>query len=393
MSSNKIGFIIVYAVSLGIMLYYNLTHILVNDGVYEYQAYVQNINDGWQFRYSLVNSCLVTTWMPALIQQWTGADSFTLFRVFPPIFYGLMPAFTFLIARRFLVLRYAIIAVVVVVLNSYIAYFPDIGRVGVAIGFFAGMIWALLEKKLAWAIIFAVLIVFSHYATSLIAVGFVGAVGFFLLVWKKRFLKNYLIVFCVLLVLIGVWHFGLAGYSGEVMQETLFQERQTGYTLPQYTIGGENSVGGALVDPTTREPAVQAAIGLNFSSMTTPQKIEVVANWLIVLSVTLGLYLMLRKKTDIRLKVMSLILWGLVVFTVAIPWLSTYYGGMRVFFTGMMVLSICFVTGAEWVANKIHVPPLSLMGVVLILYGLSTSGVIYTIFGMAKTFPVVISYP
>ena len=377
-------FIFIYLVAFGGMLWYNLSHTLVNDGVYEYRIYLMNIEQGWEFRpFSLVNSCLVTTWIPALVHNLTNWDTMIIFRVFPPIFYALMPAFTYLIARRYLVAKYALIAVLVVALNSYILYFPDMGRVGVAIGLMSGMIWALIKRKLIWAIVFAVLTVFSHYGTSLIAVGIVGVAFLAPLIWRRRLLKQYLIVFCTLFILIGVWHFGIAEVSGELMYQTLFQTEQTGQILP---------LAPDMFDITNREPAVQAALGMNLSSI--PQIIEVIANWLVVGLVSLGLFFMVRnKKIDGQFKIMAVAFWGLILFTIALPTLSVYYGGMRVYFTSLMLLAVCFPLAAEKIAQKIHVPPLLLIGMVLVLYGLSTSGIIYLPFGLEKTFPVAVTLP
>ncbi|KKK52498.1 hypothetical protein LCGC14_3104310, partial [marine sediment metagenome] len=228
------GFVFIYLITFAGMLWYNLSHVLVNDGVYEYRTYLLNIENGWEFRQTLINSCLVTTWMSTLIQKATGWDSMLLFRVFPVIFYALMPAFTYLIAKRYLSIRYALVAVLIVLFNSHILYFPDMGRVGVAMGVMSGMIWALLEKRLIWAIVFALLLVFSHYGTSMIAMGLVGIAFLIPLVIRRKIFKHYLIIFCVLVVTVGLWHFGVAGYSGMVMSQTLLQTEQTGQILSQH---------------------------------------------------------------------------------------------------------------------------------------------------------------
>lgn len=166
-----------YLVVLSWMLYYNLSHQITGDGIHEFMTYVFNIANGWHYREgNIVNSCLMTTWVPAMLQKITGWDAVTLFRVFPPVFYALMPMFTYLIARRYLKPGESVIAALVVCFTSSIAYFTDIGRVGVALGFLSGMVWALLNKRLWWGIVFASLVVFSHYGTSLIAVFIAGVI-------------------------------------------------------------------------------------------------------------------------------------------------------------------------------------------------------------------------
>ena len=61
MTKNKtdtIAIILCYLTVFSIVCYYNLTNTLVNDGVKEYQEYLLNLSNGWEFRYTLINSCL-----------------------------------------------------------------------------------------------------------------------------------------------------------------------------------------------------------------------------------------------------------------------------------------------------------------------------------------------
>jgi hypothetical protein len=378
---DLVYFLAIYLVAFGIVLGYGLTHSPVNDGVKEYLDYQDNIKNGWQFRYTLVNSCLVTTWLPAMIQKYTHVDQMFIFRLVPALFYPLMPAFTYLILRRYMVVGYALIGTLIVLLNSHFIYFPDMGRVGVAVAFLAGMIWALLEKRLMYAIVFSTLLVFAHYGTSLIAIGLVGSVFVAYYVWQHKLLKQYVTVFVVLVILVGVWHFGVAKYSGKIMGQAILQTQQVGQILP---------VNPDISDIQTREPAVQAAIGIN-DGMSTPQVLEIIFNWLVVLMITFGGWCVLRnRKIDKEFKLITLALFILIGLTVIIPTLSTYYGGMRVYFTATSVLSTSYILGSEKVADYIHVSFIVLAVVILALYGLSTSGIIYLPFGLEKTFPVVL---
>jgi len=384
-------FLIIYLATLAGVLYYNLAHPPVNDGVKEYETFLLNLDYGWEYRRTLVNSSLITTWLPAMIARITNWDAMTLFRVTPPIFYALMPAFTYLIARRYLAVRYAIVASLVVIANSHILFFPDIGRVGVGIAFFAGMLWALLEKRLWWAIGFALLVVFSHYGTALIAMGTAFACLFGYLVWRKKLLKRYLVVFLVLAVAVGVWNFWISSYSGWVMLTYGTQTELPALTGDIYgpTIGPGSE---AWLDIHTREYAVLRALGL--VGMTIPETIEVVANWIVVGSITLGLWLLVRsKQVDDALKIMGASLWLLIIFTVAVPWLSQFYGGMRVYFTALPVLATGLPVGVKWIAekariDKARVKPIVLCGLVVAILALSASGLVYRPFGEVKNFPV-----
>ncbi len=389
----------IYLATLGILLYYNLSHPPVNDGVKEYEAYLLNIQNGWEYRRTLVNSCLTTTWLPAIIQRYTGIDQMVLFRIFPTMFYAFMPVFTYLIARRYLATRYAIVACLVVLANSHFLFFPDIGRVGVGIAFLAGMIWALLEKQMWWAIVFALLVVFSHYGTALIAMGTAFAGWASYLLWRRKLPLQYLVVFLVLVASIGVWHFWISDYSGWVMWTYGTQVEMpamTGDVIGPKVVAGEVQVPAwspdTFLDINTREYAVLRALGL--VGMTIPEMIEVVANWIVVGSITLGLWLLLRRKqVEAIFKLMGMSLWLLIILTVAIPWLSQFYGGMRVYFTTLPVLAIGLPVGLKWIVeksgmDKVKVKPIVFCGIVLAILALSTSGLVYRPFGEVKTFPV-----
>jgi uncharacterized membrane protein len=380
---DLIVFLSIYAIAFAIVLYYGISHNPVNDGVWEYYTYLDNITEGWKFRLSSVNSCVITTWLPAMVQRITGLDQMFVFRLIPALFYPLMPSFTYLIARRYVNIKCAVLSSLVVLCSAYFIYFPDIGRVGVGIAFMAGMIWALLEKKIVWALIFAVLTVFAHYATGFIAIGIVGSAWIINLIWKRQLLKQYSVIFCVLLLLTGVWHIGIARYSGDAMLSTLFQK-----TGMAYIPSDDGNLLSSLVDSSTREPAVQDALLMNFKEMPVPKLIEIASNYLMIIMVSLGLILTIRRKDiDRQFKIMALSFYGLIIFTVAIPWLSVYYGGMRVYFTSTMLLATCFPIGLEKIAKTIRIPMLLLGVVILIMYALSTSGIIYLPFGLEKNFP------
>ncbi len=392
-------FLIIYLATLAGMLYYNLAHPPVNDGVKEYETFLLNLDHGWEYRRTLVNSSLITTWLPAMIARITSLDAMTLFRITPPIFYALMPAFTYLTARRYLADRYAVIAALVVIANSHILFFPDIGRVGVGIAFFAGMIWALLEKRIWWAIVFGLLVVFSHYGAALIAMGLTFAVWAGYLLWKKKTLAQYLVVFLVLAISIGVWHFWISSYSGWIMATYGTQVEvpaMTGDVIgPQAIVGGAATPAWSadtFLDINTREYAVLRALGL--VGMTIPETIEVMANWLVVGAITLGLWLLVRgRQAETEFKIMGTSLWLLIILTVAVPWLSQFYGGMRVYFTTLPVLAIGLPVAVKWIAEKVRIGearlhPIVLCGLVLAVLAISTSGLIYRPFGEVKTFPV-----
>ena len=377
MGKDKIIFACIYVGVLAFMLWYNLSHVPVNDGVLEYQVYQMNINEGWQYRPdSIINSCLVTTWLPAELHNTTGWDAYNLFRIFPCFFYALMPAFTFLIARRYLNKYQSLIAACVVIAGSFIIFFPDMGRVGVAWGFLSGMIWALLEKRWWWSIIFATLIVFSHYGNTLIAIGLVGVLLLANLVIKRYFNRQFALVLLVLIILTGIWHFWMVGASGFYIGrgfERIGNAPQM-YQGDDYWFAIE-----------AREGVLQEAFGVNIAEMNTPQRIELVFNWLMVIFVTIGVIILLRKKLgDFNTRVIALVLYVLILITATVPWMSVSYGAQRIYFTALIGIAPCFYLAVKYIAQKIRTPSYALTAVIFIPYVLSVAGLLYLPFGVVK---------
>ena len=394
-NQNAVIFGVIYLLTLSFMLHYNLTHPVVNDGVYEYKIYLLNIKEGWLYRYSLVNSSLVSVWFPAMLQRITDTDPMIMYRVFPPFFYALTPALVYLISRRYFGTRDSVVASLVTVFSSYILFFPDIGRVGVALGLLAGLIWALLGKKLLTSIAFSFLLVFAHYATPIIAIGLALVILAGRLLWDRHDIKVTVAALCTLLLFTGGWHFGISHYSGDSMIQTLLHPSEAKLVPEGYTpLVPVDIPQGNFFELEARDYVTQEAFGRHFSTNSAPLKIEIVINWIVVGFITLGLYLTLRKRYIDRIfKVALASLYGLTVASVIIPSISVFYGTQRVYFTALLMLATCFPVSVNWLSKKTHISPTWLTFLVLAVYGATTSGLTYRLFGLVKTLPVIVTLP
>ena len=394
-NQNTLIFVAIYLLTLAFMLNYNLAHQVINDGVYEYKVYLLNIKEGWLYRYSLVNSSLVSIWFPAMLQRITDIDPMIMYRIFPPFFYALTPPFVYLISRRYFGVRDSITATLVIAFSSYILFFPDIGRVGVALGLLAGLIWALLGKKLLTSIVFSFLLVFAHYATPIIAIGLVLVILARRLLWDRHNIKVTIAALCTLLLFTGGWHLGISHYSGDSMIQTLLHPSEAKLVPEGYTpLVPVDAPQGTFFELESRDYVTQEAFGQHFSTNPIPLKIEVIINWIVVCFITLGLYLTLRNRSiDKIFKVVLVALYGLTAASVIVPSISVFYGTQRVYFTASLALATCFPVGVNWLSMKIHIPPTLLALLVLGVYGATTSGLTYRLFGLVKTLPVIVTLP
>ena len=142
---------------------------------------------GWRYiRGSIVNSCLMRTVVPAYIQRLTGINPEWLFKIYPCFLYSLMPSFIHLIARKSFNRGYAVLASMFVLSHFYFAFYPVMGRVAIAWGFWAGLIWALVSERYWLALPFGLLVIFSHYGTAYITLGVIGVLLFCLIMKHPR---------------------------------------------------------------------------------------------------------------------------------------------------------------------------------------------------------------
>jgi len=317
-----------------------------------------------------------------MVHRMTGLDPLILFRSFPPFFYALTPAFVYLISRKCFDVRDSITATLAVAFSSYIFFFPDIGRVGVALGLLSGLIWALLHKKLLTSMSFAILIVYTHYGTTIIAIGLVGAILVARLLWDRSLIKVTVVTLCTLVLFTGAWHFGISHYSGDSMTRAMLHPTETVGYVPE----------GDFLELESRDYVTQAAFGENFANNPIPLKFEIIINWVVVCFITLGLYLVIRNRNvDKVFKSILITLYGLTIASIVFPPISVFYGTQRVYFTSCLVLASCFPVGTKWLSNKIHLSPIWLTSLVLILYGATTSGLTYKVFGLTKSIPIVLT--
>ena len=264
-----------------------------------------------------------------------------------------------------------------------------------SLGLLAGLIWSLLEKKLLTSLIFATLVVYAHYGIALIAIGLVGAILIGRLIWDKHLMKVTIVALCTLVLITGGWHFGISHYSGDSMLWTLLHPKEARGVLEDYIPGVRVAVPqGSFFELEARDYVTQEAFGRHFITNSAPLKIEIISNWVVVLLITLGMFLTLRNKNiDKVYKTMIVVLYCLTASSVIVPSISVFYGTQRVYFTSSLVLAACFPVGANWLSGKMRIPPVWLIAPVLAIYGASTSGLIYLIFGLTKTLPVVLTLP
>ncbi len=424
----------------GIVLF-ALSSPIVSDRVLEFKAFMEVINSGGQanFNGGLVNSSLLGTWLPARIHLFTGLDSILLFKIFPSIFFSATPSFVYLLSRKYLDRLDSLIASCVILASFYFAYNPLLGRVNIGWGILAILIWAILGKHWKSVVASSILLPLAHYGTFFLTLSVVGVVTVYF-VFKKllntkvdsKDVKVVLIVLMILVVGMFSWYGFVSPSTGNVvkyftivrsfrvltaiLQDPLFtiieEEGRVEIEEGRVEIKEEGRVeikeegrveieegrveikeeGEVERSPLrdflrleSRGGVVQSAFGLTLHSMNTPQKIEWVTSWLVVILMSIGLLSVFRGKLFSSLyQWLALTFYGAIILTLVFPHMSLGYGVVRVYFTGLLILAPCVPVGGNKISEFIKVPKHLLASLVVLVYGLAVSGVLHSWFGIVK---------
>jgi uncharacterized membrane protein len=364
-----------YAISLVILLHNALSLPITSDRLTEFKEYQRILDNGnWQpTPDSLVNSSLVTIYAPAIVSGFTHLDPVIVFKIFPSIFQAFIPIFVYLIARRYMNHWLSLLSALFVMSQYNFLYNSNIGRVGIGMAFFVLFVWALLNKKYIWAVASAILLVFSHYGTAMVAV-IIGAVTFVYIaitdIHNKRRLIKFAIVMVVLSVFIYGWYFVFAEATGKYIQNFINSSigSITVVEKPPSITPANN--GTLIIIDTPREPSVfetmlsmnnkeyilQMAFGLKLGEMNYYQKIEWVVCWIIIILLLMGIGLAIWRKRLKELHLYMTIVGLLIILSaILVPYISMKYGIVRVYFTALLIFAPFFVYGLAELSRELKI--------------------------------------
>jgi len=323
-----------------------------------------------------------------------------------------MPLFVYLTTRRYFVDWYSLMAPAVVIMGFYFTFHSSLGRVDIAWGFLAGLVWAAIGGRRKLLVLFALLLTVSHYGTVYLALfafslTLVGLLINFATTKKdliKFEIKIALLVVVVLLVSTSVWYgivtAGTGGLVKEVVTRALTMAAvpgsQTYYpNIIEQESMKEEEVAERKAEYETdsnldnflklesRDAVVQSAFGMTWPYMNAVQRIELVSSWLVVIFITAGLLMSIRKGhlTHTHLY-LSVAFYAFILVSIVVPYISFAYGVVRMYFTALVVLSSCFIWPVVTLKFKRVTMPLSI--IILVVYGLCTSGIMHSLFGILK---------
>jgi len=150
----------------------------------EYQTFVQTLHAGrWHalHRNDAYGAMLSLTILPSTIAALTSASPLVVLKVIFPVIFALFPVALLRLADRLLSRRFAFLAVIFLLVQSYLfQQLPAIARQEIGLLMFVCLVYALIDDRLATAVraaLVAILglgLVVSHYGTTYLAIAFLA---------------------------------------------------------------------------------------------------------------------------------------------------------------------------------------------------------------------------
>lgn len=387
----------IWTISLSLLLMYGLTssYIIGRDihgEFYCFQLTLNNLHWDLQSYYNPYNACLSITILPVIYKVLTNINSLYIFKLFFAFIGSFLPLLIYEVSRKYLDNKYAFLATLLFVFQTYFILIMGTIRQEVAFFFFFLAIWIYFEKdvsetvKKSLFVIFVVSAMVSHYTTAYISMALIFPIlllPFFkgLLGGLKELIKNesniskfsrfksqlnfqnFDIIF-IILILIGLWYVFAANvqfYAGSAVVEG---------TVSSLTID-QGSV-------SSRDDAVLGILGIGLQSL--PNFISVAVNDLIFLVIGLGLLFILRNYSNYRKKFESAYIFGVILsigilaLFIILPFISNAYGAPRLFLQLLIFLAPIFIIGVIRITKMIRIPKASLAIILVLLISLFTCG-------------------
>src|SRR4030042_4446723 len=148
----------------------------VSDRKWEYLAYIELIEG--KRPEGLIKACPMITYLPMVLNKYFRIGRDTAFKITPCFFFALTPVFCYLTAREYLDIWGSLVAVLFICSDFYFTYYPNIGRMAAAIGWLSGVVWLLITGHPLLAVPFGLMVMLSHYNTSIFMLGLTFAAVF-----------------------------------------------------------------------------------------------------------------------------------------------------------------------------------------------------------------------
>jgi len=326
-----------------------------------------------------LNSCLLMV-MPAIwLHKVFGGKLYIWFELIPTFFFALAPTFIFLTASEFVSIGYALLAVGIFAVSFQVLYYTDIGRNGMGLGIMAVLFWAVLQGNWILILISGCLLAITHYGTIHYALFVFGGSLLTALIFGLSILSLSLTV-NVLLGSIWVWYSILMNRVGGKCSEFL-NNVLAGNTMPGLSRLNAKAIPDTRLNTAldSRDVILRVALGQSWKHMKTPQKIEFITSWILVIGMNLALLVAFIHQPVSLMWLVSLWAYGTIWMAILVPMVSRGYGISRTCFTSLVFI-LPFIS--------IELQVLGAYGFIIVpflmVHGLLVSGLLHQLWNINK---------
>ena len=393
--------IVIFLISISLLLMLSLrsNHLIGADTHSEYYFFQTTLNNlHWSvFGHSTLDACLAISVLPTIYQSILNVNSEFLFKILYSLLFSIAPLVIYDLSKRYIGELYGFLTSCFFMSQFNFLMTPLHARTNMAILFFALAMMVLFNdkidplKKRILFIVFMASCMVSHYSSTYIF--FFILLGTF--IGMEILLKKYTFKKVISLTIV-ILFFALIFFWYSQVTEAAFN---SGVRFIENTFTNLNKF---FVEEMRSGPA-QSVFGKDIGEKCISHKIEFVLTWLTFAFIGFGIITLIRRykemsfperhferadflkdKFDVGYFAVALVCSGLLVATIALPFISIGYNMGRVHLLGIVILSIFFVIGGVTLSRHLKVRAYLVILLVLIPYFLCTSGVMYNIFGVPR---------
>ena len=354
--------VVIFLISISLLLMLSLrsSHLIGIDTHIEYYFFQTTLNNlHWRVSgHSTLDACLAISLLPTVYHSILNVDAEFLFKILYSLLYSISPLAIYVISKKYVEEGYAFLASCFFMFQVQFLWAAINARTNTAILFFGLAIMTFFNdkvdplKKRILFIVFMASCMVSHYSTTYIF--FFIMLGVFVglkMLSRKYSFKN------VISLTIVVLFFSLIFFWYSQVTETAF-DAGVGYIENTLSSLNEFFIG------ESRRGSVQLLFGTGLEQKAIPQKIEFAFLWLTFAYIGIGIITLIRRykemsfselkfdkpdflkeKFEVTYFMVALACSGLLVATVALPYVSTGYGIDRLYAVTITILSVFFVIG------------------------------------------------
>jgi uncharacterized membrane protein len=398
-------FIFSISISLLLLLSLRSNHIIGIDAHKEYLFFRTTLNGfKWDvFNNSRMNACLSVSLLPTIYYSILNVNPESLFKILYPLIYSSSPLAIYILSRKYISETFSFLASCFFMFQFNFIWTSANARTNLAIFFYILSMVALFSDKISLfnkrvlLILFMFSVSLSHYSTTYIY--FFEAILYFICIEiiSKKYPMERKISYMFPLLFFAFVFFWYSEITTSSFEGGLLFIKSSLVSLNDFFV------------QESRGDETQALFGAGLMEKSLPYSIEFFFRWFTFLFIGIGIITMILKyketsfpklnvknvnfmkqKFEVEYFVMSLIAAGLLIITVALPYVSEGYGIDRIYGLAITFLSIFFVIGGISISkvlnnNKSQLQTYAILLFVLIPYFFCISGVTYNLFGESRS--------